>query len=230
MNVGTIIRDVSRDLNDHEAGYEYTRWPAEQLQSYLQEALVELSSTYRSLFTEKIVVRVEAGSAWQRACDCTHITRVLGETDADGNLIRNLVQASNEYGWPGMIGKCVTPKTELESYAINGIDDREFKVFPPVLPGVTKYIMVECFVEPKGDMSDNVPMRLVAAIKQWMLYRALAIDSENNAAVTQLANQHQQTYFTLYKALAAEAAELEAKQYGSSVRTAQNSASGGVSQ
>ena len=231
MDVGTVIRQVSRDLNDQEAGHEYVRWPAEQLQSYLQEAVIELSSVYRSLFTKKIVVRVEPGNGWQRACDCTHVIRILGESGANGNVIRNLVQADNENGWPGMIGRCVTPRTDIESYAINGSDDREFKVFPNILHGVVKYVLVECYIEPTGEsMTEDVPSRLIAAVKQWMLYRAMAIDSENNPAITQLANQHQQTYFTLYKALAAEAAELEAKQYGSSVRAAQNPATSRVSQ
>lgn len=231
MELGTIIRQISLDLNDQEPGHEYVRWPVEQLQSYVQEALIELSAVYRSLFTEQISVRVEAGNGWQRACDCTHILRVLGESDADGNVIRNLVQADNENGWPGMIGRCVTPNTNIESYAINAANDREFKVFPPILPGVTKYILVECYIQPDGeDLSADVPTRLVSAIKQWALYRAMAVDSENNPTITQLANQHQQTYFTLYKALAAEAAELEVKQHGSSVRAAQNGTPSGVSQ
>lgn len=231
MQLGTIIRQISLDLNDQEPGHEYVRWPLEQLQSYVQEALIELSAVYRSLFMKQLAVRVEAGNGWQRACDCTHITNVLGESDANGNVIRNLVKADNDNGWPGMIGRCVTHKTELESFAINAADDREFKVFPPIIPGVEKYILVECYAQPDGeDLGTDVPARLVAAIKQWALYRAMAVDSENNPTITQLANQHQQTYFTLYKALAAEAAELEVKQHGSSVRAAQNGTPSGVPQ
>ena len=45
-------------------------------------------------------------------------------------------------------------------------------------------------------------------VKQWMLYRALAIDSENNATITKLAEQHKQTYFDLLKlAMAKQQAE-----------------------
>ena len=37
-------------------------------------------------------------------------------------------------------------------------------------------------------------------VKQWMLYRALSMDSENNPAITQLAASHRDTYFKLVEA------------------------------
>ena len=56
MTVQDIIGDVSRDLNDQEPGYEYTRWSVAQLQSYLSEALINDSYLLKDLFhTEKIV-------------------------------------------------------------------------------------------------------------------------------------------------------------------------------
>ena len=41
MKAARIIEDVSRDLNDQEPGYEYTRWTQAQLASYLREALLD---------------------------------------------------------------------------------------------------------------------------------------------------------------------------------------------
>ena len=36
MKAARIIEDVSRDLNDQELGYEFTRWTQVQLASYLR--------------------------------------------------------------------------------------------------------------------------------------------------------------------------------------------------
>lgn len=222
MLAGTIIRDVSRDLNDQEPGHEYIRWPVEQLQSYMQEALIELSSIKRSLFIHKTVVQVNPGGNWQRACDCTHITRILGESTPDGNITRTLVRMTDgdNTSWPGSIHRCASLKADMESYSINASDDREFKVFPPVLPTVTKHVLVECYIEPDGALDSDVPNRIVPAVKQWMLYRALAIDSENNQAVLSLSKSHADMYYALLQRLTEEA--MQEATDGNSVRAAQN--------
>ena len=59
-------------------------------------------------------------------------------------------------------------------------------------------------------------------VKQWMLYRALSVDSENNPTITELANTHQKTYFNLMKALL-EAEEREKMLYDD-LRAVQKSA------
>lgn len=225
MLASTIIRDVSRDLNDQIPGYEYTRWTQDQLLSYLQEALVEVSSIYRSLFVERVVVQLAPGADWQAACHCSHIARILGLSDAHGHITKYLTKSDDNDAnvWAGDTRGCASGKAEdITSYAINAVDDTQFRVYPPLKPGQYGFVTVECYKTPTDITGDyNVPERVVAAIKQWMLYRALLIDSENNTAIVNVAKMHMETYTSLIQAMTTESMAKEA-QHGNSVRTPQS--------
>ena len=57
---------------------------------------------------------------------------------------------------------------------------------------------MRCYAVPEdATEATDVPSELEAAVKQWMLYRALSVDSENNAAITELAVRHRQSYTDL---------------------------------
>lgn len=239
MNVGAIIFDVSRDLNDQVEGAPYIRWTQGQLHSYLIEAVVELSAIYEQLFHKKVVVRLRSGDVWQEACDCTHITRIIGESTWDGAIIRTLREMSDEsvFTWPGeVVDHCRPADSELNGYSISSVKDSEFRVFPPVQPGKTKFVLVECYAQPSSEEMQStdfdVPDRLVQAVKQWMLYRAMIVDSENNPAIIEVAKTHLQVYHTLaLQELATESAKQEAERYASNsgVRAVSGSSSGKVS-
>lgn len=231
MKVSAIIRSVSLDLNDQEPGYEYARWTVEHLQNYLQEALVELASAAPHYFTTQMVVRLQHGTRWHQACDCTHVIRVLGESDRNGNIFQKLVKRADDdtNTWTTNLKKCTSATAQLQSYSISKTDDSYYKVYPPVLPGVERWIVLECYKEPDGNLEDDVPNRFIAAIRQWMLYRAYDMDAENNQLVQTIALKHKETYTTLYQSIAREEALLEAE-HGTRVRPAQNNTSGRVSQ
>ena len=82
---------------------------------------------------------------------------------------------------------------------MNSVDDSEFRVVPPKPAGTPDaYVLVRCYDVPEDVTEDtDVPSELVAAVKQWMLWRALSVDSENNAAITELAVRHRQSYTDL---------------------------------
>lgn len=233
MNVGTIIFDVSRDLNDQVDGAAYIRWTQGQLHSYLIEAVTQLSALYKQLFHKQVVVRLKSGDVWQEACDCTHIIRVVGESTWDGTVTRQLREMSDEsvYKWPGSVLDHCRPSSadsELNGYSISSVKDSMFKVHPPVAPGREKFVLVECYSQPGEkelqSTSYDVPDRLVQAVKQWMLYRALIVDSENNPAIIQVADTHMKVYTALTQELSMESAKQEAEQHASSsgVRAVQN--------
>lgn len=231
MQAGDVIREVSVDLNDQMPGYEYTRWSVPQLQSYLREALIDVSMKLSYLFVGRVVVRVNTVAGWQVAdCGCTHIKRVIGEATSDGTLLRYLTRRADieENVWAGPVGqRCpISPKDYVMSgYMVNALDDQEFQVFPPVPPGLNKYVLVECYKRPDGlSAGESVPDESVAMVKQWMLYRALSIDSENNPTIIDLARTHQKTYFDLLQAAVVQR-ELEKSDDDSRVRAVQKSAS-----
>ena len=202
MKAARIIEDVSRDLNDQELGYEFTRWTQVQLASYLREAVLDAAPYVKDLFLEKKVVRVEPGGGWQKACSCTEILKIEGVSDADGRLLYSLQRLPDDdsYDWDGRRpGRCSMPPWRGRGYAINSVEDSEFRIAPPLAGGEPDaYVLVRCYAVPEDVTEDtDVPSELLAAVKQWMLYRALSVDSENNAAITELAMRHRQSYTDL---------------------------------
>ena len=231
MKAIQIIFDVSRDLNDQVIGAEYVRWTEPQLLSYYQEALIALAEASKQDFTEEVVLPVAHGTGWQKACDCTEIMRIVGESDADGTVISYMTQRKDNdvFVWPGSTATtCLMTRLKhpevFNSYIINKNKSEMFRVYPPALPGQSRYVLAECYMEPDtSNMDFDVPNKFVAAIKQWMLYRALIVDAENNAAIAEVAKTHLSTYASLYKALA-DASKEQEDQHGanSSVRATQN--------
>mgnify|MGYP007088298507 CR=1 FL=1 len=209
MKASVIISDVSRDLNDAVTGYQYTRWTQAQLQTYYREAYSTVSKGLREPFIHTDVVKVQSGGGWQSACaHCTTILRILYECTSTGTPIGPLVNATDasDVIWTGpFLSPCMRAHSadyQMRSYTLSTTDSNKFMINPPVPSGTTKYVMVECYSEPNLDnMNEDVPDHFVAAIKQWMLFRALSVDSENNPAIMQLAAQHRDTHFELLKTL-----------------------------
>lgn len=213
MQAAAIIKAVSTDLNDQAYGHEYTTWPFEMLLQYLHEAVVQLAPLFQKFFISQKVVEVEPGDGWQRACDCERIVSVLGESSKDGKqIIRRLRRQTEEENealvWHGrtVCGSGLSDYT-MTGYVISSADDALFRVIPPVPRGdKPHYVLVNCFSVPAVSAGMDVPQTLVPMVKQWMLMRAYAVDSENNPVVVQLSDTHRQTYFKqLEMALAAQA-------------------------
>lgn len=71
---------------------------------------------------------------------------------------------------------------------------------PPVAPGQNRYVLVQCYTMPTGrSLSESVPDEMVAIVKQWMLYRALIMDSENSPTISTIAGTHLTTHDNLLK-------------------------------
>lgn len=235
MQPTDVVQQVSTDLTDQEPGYEYARWPASQLMTFLQEAMVYVSRSLPDLFTETVVVKLEVGNVWQQACSCERIVRVLGESDATGRrilrVLRRLVDDESLVWQSSIASRCAytSGSFQLESYRISATSSQLFQVYPPV-PATEKkphYVVVECYSYPDVAGGDAVPEEIVPVCKQWMLWRALAQDSENNSAAAEVAGRHRETFFKMLEDLRAIAI-LEEAEYGgcnNSVRPSQNGSS-----
>lgn len=203
MLVPDLVKSVSLDLNDQEPGNEYIHWPYEQLRHYLFEAMQQISQVAHKFFIERKIVEVKGGATWQRACcDCDQIIRVIGETDADGNLLHTLrrIQDNPDNEWPVELSSMclVTDETyEMEGYSISNVDDTYFQVIPAVPAGSVRYVMLECFVGVHNITDEyDVSWRFVHLVRMWMLGRAYMMDSENTQAVFQLGTQYMKLWET----------------------------------
>lgn len=236
MIASDVIHAVSRDLNDHEAGYEFEHWSYDMLKQYLLEALIELSQKFYEFFIKRFVIKVEPGGVWQRACcECDQILRIVGETDETGTRIlrtlsRVIDNPDNE--WP--IGVNDICPTSAEDYKMTGAtisnsDGHYFRVIPAApADGPPHYVALECYTH-IHDVQDNdeIYWRFIPIVMQYMLGRAYQIDGENNPVMAQMSQQCFQMYDNLWKNLRqALDAENKEKDFERSVRTVSNGAAG----
>lgn len=203
MTVNQIILDVSTDLNDQLNGYEYISWSYTQLLSYLKESLGYITEALFDSDSGGVKLyqhETDPSLLWQSVCDCKTITRVsLINSDGTYKTLR-LINDDPKMMWtecnPSVCGGgCI------DSYIINKNDRSLFRLLPPTSYPVK--VAVECYSKQDIDidLSTDIDKAYIAPIKQWMLYRALSVDSENNQAIFTLAQTHQQTYFSLVKEL-----------------------------
>lgn len=225
-----VITEVSADLNDQEAGYEFVRWSKDMLRAYLREAISQVSTVLSSWFVDTVVVKLTPGSGWQTACDCTKIRRILGVCNKDGTVYQYLSRMSDDDMniWAGPLKRCQAQQaSEMVSYSINATTRDTFRIFPEVPVKGTYYVLVECSVKPSGTDDTSIPDDAVAMVKQWMLYRALSMDAENNQSIATIAANHYKTFTDLLK-MAIEMERYEEEKYGS-VRTVPNGSTKQVS-
>lgn len=213
MKIEQLVHDVSVDLNDQARGYEYLHWTEDQLASYAIEALGWIldrdklhlfTGQCRQKLTHTVVVKIEPGMGWTKACGCYKLIRVLGECDAHGHVIRRLRNLTDDdnLSWFGdQYAKCSRyySSYRMDGAIVSDYDDDMLRVTPPVLHGMERFVLVECRRCP-CDVTDldDIPNVLVGMVKQWMLYRALAVENENNPVFVQMAEGHKTTFFTLY--------------------------------
>lgn len=197
MKAKSLLYDLAVDLNDAAPGHEFTTWSARQLLTYVEEGLQVACALRPDLFLHTVVIPVTPMSTEQTACQCTRIYRVIGQSDENGKVIRELrrMRSAEEARWFGPM--CGRISDKLTEYSI---DDTSNKIwlYPQVPPNKKLYLLIECAVAPEGiDDSFEVPVQLLPIVKQWVLYRAKLVDGENNPLIVQVATMHEQSFYRL---------------------------------
>lgn len=212
MAVADVVRQISIDLNDHEAGHEFVTWSESQLEAYVLEGL-QLAFSFRpDLFVAQHVVKLEPGHSDQKFCDCTQIRRVLGVCTAEGRVLYSLrkLKQSDKNVWTGFSCPSDPRDYKATEYSIDADTDTVF-IEPPPPAGQDVYLLVECASLPSDPSEIGNAAEVRAAVIQWALYRAKSIDSENNAAIFQVARDHRNTFFQLLRIQAVAKASIEAE-------------------
>lgn len=202
MLLSDIVHDIAVDLNDAAPGHEFTTWSEAQIMTYVLEGIQTAFAERADLFIETRIMEVEPCTELQSACDCTKVRRVIGQANENGRVIKKLSVRSNKdkLRWPGRTCPVPANNFSLSEYSIDEGTNRIW-VYPAVPFGVDVYLLIECAVIPSVIDGDyDVPDELVAAIKQWALYRAKAVDEENTPATAQVAENHQATFWRLLQA------------------------------
>jgi hypothetical protein len=212
MLLSQVLDDLAVDLNDAEEGHAFQTWTRGQLLAYLNEALCNAFTLNPSLFSETIVIQLQAGSD-QQPCDCTILHCIIGQTDAQGTLLGGyLPRRSNAatYAWskPGCPAPAGGP-FRLTGYNFDPLENGGFSVTPPVPPGVKVYVKARCSTLPEaftsadldteccsGRGGSDTDCRMVTAARQWVLFRAHMVDEQSLSSVN-TAMIHLKLYFQL---------------------------------
>lgn len=198
MDIESLAKSIAEDLNDNETGHEYTTWSEPQIRRWIIEAYNVVYDRRPDIFLERVVVQIDPCTIVQHCDKCDGYRSVLGESTKDGRVIKQLrrVDKDSAMDWTGKA--CVPGKRGkgyLQYYAIDTVGDTLY-VWPELPPTVEAYVLVECAVRPDQDSVD-VKEAATAAVIQWVMYRARAMDGEISAAALQVASAHYNAFFTV---------------------------------
>jgi hypothetical protein len=204
MLLSRYLLEIAHDLNDAEPGHEFSRWGQPQLLAWVNEAQCNAFTLRPDAFVHTVVMKLAPGSD-QKPCDCTVIRRIVGQVDAQGNLLGGYLPKRSDvatYRWskPG----CPAPTSgpfRLTGYNQDPLENGLFRVVPPVPPGQDVYLKLTCTSLPAplsmGDLDLSTDdCRIITASKQWVLFRALMRDDTSTTNV-QVAQVHAQLFFNL---------------------------------
>jgi hypothetical protein len=180
---------------------DHVRWPVANLVSYLNEAMREIVMFRPDAFAITTTHHLEPGArhdvpakyvaihSIEESVRCA--TDVRSVTEADYKYYRLLSPVRQPMASAANPARTYHVKT----YTKHPFDDRVFYVEPPVPAGHRAQVIASFVAEPpmftSGDVAKHLPMKtgFEAQLLDWIMSRALAVDSENAAARAQ-AKEH----------------------------------------
>lgn len=168
-----IVDRIAADLNDAD----HIAWSVQDITDWAKEGTDMIVSLKPELFKTRKVVALEPCTEFQTVDCCDFIFRVVGESDADGNILRPLRRAKSWVeSWP--IPACKPTRWGgLKRYAILG--DKDLYVAPAPPSGEELYVVVECTAADDVDIN-ALPASIRGPLIQWVLFRARSMDAESS--------------------------------------------------
>lgn len=189
--LGGILDRLAADLNDAEAGHEFTSWTRDQLRGYLIEACQVITQARPEFFMQDRLLELTGCQDYYEVCGCQKITEdgVLGQADSSGHIFHTIKPRPDGAAgrWPGRACPPGSP-FKVREFSVTA-DGRFLRLYPGIPPRQTVYIAVRCAVLPEDDGS-FLPGAVIPAAVQYVLFRAKMVDGENNPAVLTAAVRH----------------------------------------
>lgn len=186
----TLFRSVGYELNDLEPGNEHVRWTEEELAEYLTGAIAQLAALKPTLFTTFVDLVLAPGTIQSVPADYTELIDITLNINADGSegspITKASFSAARALGRPS----CAVFRDgyEVRSYTTHPDNDTFFYVDPPApyqenMPRVRALVQLapNVITSPTDAvvMANTTPETYREALKDWMLYRAFAKDTES---------------------------------------------------
>jgi len=189
---GDLFTSCGYELNDLEPGNEHVRWTLPELAEYLTGAIAQVAALKPTLYTSFVPLRLAGGSVQSVPAAYSELVDVLYNLNADGSqgefVSQSSLSAARALGRPS----CAITRNGgygVRSYSVHPENDTYFYVDPPV-PNVSPLPAVWALVRLAPNkitgptdaviMANTTPETYREALKDWMLYRAFAKDSESS--------------------------------------------------
>lgn len=183
-----VVKYVSTLLNDQYPGNEYVRWPKKLVQQALAEALGVIALFRPDLATSTVEVELQPGAIQKAPEGCSKITSVLGTVDPDTGVVMELAEEADYELSKWFPGGCEAPGSayKMASFTMNGSDNGIFIVHPPVQPGQSATVLVQCI---GGCGESDVLCQFQAPVVEFMMYRLLGTEDDSQTSM-QAARSH----------------------------------------
>lgn len=221
VRVYDFLKSIAAQLGDDRPGSPFRRYPLSLLATFYSEALCFVAANKPELMTSLLVVKLQTG-VWQDAakcCGCINVLQALAQVDADGNIIKDLTStggtANDVSKWfRSTCSNTTTGTTIIISITIEPGMNGVFTVDPPIPPGEDVYVLLKCVHNPpclsEADIINGADMgacTFQAALRSYILYRALQGDRHAVGASTEAQNELRNVYTYLNMQAKAEKAQ-----------------------
>ena len=156
------FRSVAASLNDDAPNAPFKRYALSDLLHYFNDAMCLIAKYRPDLFQEITNVKLQCGELQDvRAC-CTTIIEVVGQADANGNLVKHIqankktdTKVRSKWTKPSCLSKGLTDPVSgaplafvLDGVSIDTALNGRFTVSPAVPPDADVYLMLQCVQQP----------------------------------------------------------------------------------
>lgn len=192
MSIKSLIDHIAFSLNDPTN----VTWTREFLLEVVNEGFCLAAKFRPDMFMKTITVKLNPGRI-QRVCECSVIKSIVAQVDKYGNEIKSIPRIENKLANRWIGGRKCSSSYIVEGYSFDKTNNKEFEVSPPVPHGEDVYVQIACVLNTDGltEDADTPDCGLEAAVVQWALFRALAVDNQDVSM--NAANIHRQQFDTM---------------------------------
>jgi len=202
MIASDILDSAAAELNDLEPGFEYTRWTRPEMLGYLTDAVAQLAALKPTLFETTTVLPLGPGAMQKLPEYVAVLEDVIFNLNVDGSLGAPILPSDFNLERTYGKGTPTTTPYAVRSFSVHPKTDAVYYVDPPV-PPTNGTVRVQAVVQlaPQQFTTMDTPIELPSAapevyrnaMKDWVLYRAFAKDTES-----QVSSERSQAHFKAF--------------------------------
>lgn len=189
---GELFTSCGYELNDLVPGDEHVRWTVLELADYLTGGIAMMTALKPTLFQSFQSIRLAPGAVQSVPGQYSELIDVLYNLNQDGTQGELVTKGSFTAARALGRSSCALTRSgdyEVRSFTIHPDNDRYFFVDPPIpdlSPRPSVWALVQLAPVVITAATDAVPMANASpevyreALKDWMLYRAFAKDTESS--------------------------------------------------